>query len=208
MTNFKRGTISIEFRDDLPTGRHRWVKYTVAYKTDPTCRTQPEVAALLDRLRPRGWLLRKATPSQALDPVDAFRRFARGLPVRLPWSAETTLYFNGVEVADFNPTQARRLDSWAACPRGSASYEGHRCPISVIRVVRDAGRGSKSTSIEYDAPTVVGCNRVQEPPGIKSEAIGWIRPDQDRDCFGDFAVGVYLDGAEDVSAVNLVLSGP
>jgi hypothetical protein len=144
----------------------------------------------------------------SLQTVQAFADFATGKANRVPWSTETTLYFNGAEVARFDPARAGRRDSWSGCPHGSATFEGRDCPVLPLTVVRDANRGTRSTSIEDEAPAVVGCSRVRKSADVVGKAAGWIRPDQDRDCFGDFAVAVYLDDAGDVSAVNVVLSGP
>ncbi len=52
--NPSEGTVAIHF-SDTRDGRYRNVEYVVDYLTDLTCRTEPEVAALLDRLNPPGW---------------------------------------------------------------------------------------------------------------------------------------------------------
>lgn len=140
-------------------------------------------------------------------PVQAFVDFATGASTTVPWARETTLYVDGQEVARLDAAEAARRSSWSACRRGAATLEGRDCPVSVLDLIRDATRGSRTVSIDDDAPSVVGCNRVRTPAGL-GEAAGWIRPDQDRDCFGDFAVAVHLDDAGDVSAVDLALSGP
>jgi hypothetical protein len=140
--------------------------------------------------------------------VREFLEFATGRAAEVSWAAETTLFFNGDQVARMNRHQARRRATWVGCPPASTDYEGRACPISVLEVIRYATRGRRSVSIHGDVPAVVGCNRVREPERFVGEPDGAIRPDQDRDCFGDFAVVVHVDDRGDVSAVNLVLSGP
>ena len=49
-----RGTVVMHF-SDMRQGRYRNVEHVIAYRDDPTCRTSPEVARLLDRLDPPGW---------------------------------------------------------------------------------------------------------------------------------------------------------
>lgn len=48
------GTATLNF-SDTRDGRYRNITYVVAYRTDPTCRTSPEVARLLDRLDLPDW---------------------------------------------------------------------------------------------------------------------------------------------------------
>jgi hypothetical protein len=76
----------------------------------------------------------------SLQTVQAFADFATGKANRVPWSTETTLYFNGAEVARFDPARAGRRDSWSGCPHGSATFEGRDCPVLPLTVVRDANR--------------------------------------------------------------------
>ena len=40
---------------DTRNGQYRNVEYVIAYRDDPSCRTTPGVARLLDRLDPPGW---------------------------------------------------------------------------------------------------------------------------------------------------------
>ena len=49
-----RGTVTIHV-SNLRNGEYRNVEYVIAYRTDPSCLTTPEVARLLDRLDPPGW---------------------------------------------------------------------------------------------------------------------------------------------------------
>ena len=46
------------------------------------------------------------------------------------------------------------------------------------------------------------------PSDVVGNVTGWIRPNQDRDCFGDFAIAVYVNAADEIKATNFVLSGP
>jgi hypothetical protein len=142
------------------------------------------------------------------DPVEAFLDFASGGTAQVSWADETAVYFNGVEARRLNPQQAALRASWTTCPRTITAYEGRECPVSVLTVIRDANRGKRSTSTEDRTPAVVGCNRVRDPTAVVGKLAGWIRPNQDRDCFGDFAVGVYADDTGAISAINFVLSGP
>lgn len=141
-------------------------------------------------------------------PSRAFSAFAEGDDIRIPWANETTLYFNGEKVAQLDARRAARRGSWSICPAGSDTYEGRACPVSVLDTIRAANRRGRTTSIEVESPTVVGCNQVRPPSDVVGNVTGWIRPNQDRDCFGDFAIAVYVNAADEISAINFVLSGP
>lgn len=119
-----------------------------------------------------------------------------------------TVYLGGTRVTTLSPAEANRRTSWSVCPADAIEYDGRACLVSPLEAIATASRGGRSTSIGTERPDVVGCSRVVDPPGTPGRVMGWIRPDQERACFSDFVVAVYVDDAERISGVNVVLSGP
>lgn len=91
------------------------------------------------------------------------------------------------------------------CLPGTKKVEGRDCPVSPLRAVAE----SPTPSVEEHPPRRVGCNNFVTPEVSSELSTTVIRPPEDQcDCFSDFAVTLYLNDANAVEWVDFALSGP
>jgi len=139
--------------------------------------------------------------------ADLFVDFARGNdPQRhgLPADAPIDLYVGGVlrRVIPTNKIADRR--QWQVCP-GGIGYAARSCPISAL-----------TPFVGYPGPIAAtirapahACLHATELPGsLDVHRAVTLTPDENRDCTSYFAVQLFVNGAGQVIAVNLVLSEP
>jgi hypothetical protein len=148
-------------------------------------------------------------PSDSAAAAAAFAEYAAGGATAVPWAEQVTFSLAGEEIATFDSGDAGRRRAWSGCPADVTTYEERSCPVSALEPVRRLVRDGGEVSIEREAPATVGCNRAAPLQDGKAASVVWIRPDDaHRDCFSDFSLTIYLDAADRVRNVDLVLSGP
>ncbi|TKI60943.1 hypothetical protein [Nocardioides jishulii] len=149
-----------------------------------------------------------AQPSPTPGPEEvasgAFIAFASGEPDDVPWADRVTYSISGVKIRTFTPG-AGVAEALEGCLPGTKQVEGRDCPVSPLITVAESG----TPSVEGHPPRRVGCNTFVTPEVSSALSTTVIRPpDDDRDCFSDFAVTLYLNDADDVEWIDLALSGP
>ncbi|MCD4525930.1 hypothetical protein [Nocardioides sp. cx-173] len=145
----------------------------------------------------------------AADAAAAFVAFAQGEESQVRWAGVVRYYVHGALVAEFVPSFADDPDTWDGCHAGDTTYEGRDCPVSPLSTIGQDEAPGAGPVVEEAAPQTVGCTADLPRADVDATPLAWIRPDPDlRDCFSDYAVTLYLDDDERVSAVDLVLSGP
>lgn len=148
-----------------------------------------------------------ATPVQsaAHESAAAFVALANGEPDLVPWARRVTYSIGGARVGSFAPGPTVAVDL-ERCPTGPSVVEGHTCPVSPLVAVSSV---APEQVIEDDDLVTVGCNRFNAPDVPANLTSVSIRPPATvRDCFSDFAVTLYLDGAGRVAWIDFALSGP
>lgn len=134
----------------------------------------------------------------------AFIAFASGEPDDVPWADRVTYSIGGVKIRTFTPG-AGVSEALEGCLSGTKQVEGRDCPVSPLRTVAE----SATPSVEERPPSRLGCNTFVTPEVSSALSMTVIRPPQDdRDCFSDFAVTLYLNDADAVEWLDFALSGP
>ncbi|MCD4535152.1 hypothetical protein LRP67_13750 [Nocardioides sp. cx-169] len=145
----------------------------------------------------------------AADAAAAFVAFAQGEESQVRWAGVVRYYLHGALVAEFASSFADDPDTWDGCHLGDTTHEGRRCPVSPLTAIAGSLAPGAAPTVEDEAPITVGCSADLPEPDVDAAALAWIRPDPARrDCFSDYAVTLYFDADERVSAVDLALSGP
>lgn len=147
-------------------------------------------------------------PSPTLEPEEAasgaFIAFAAGERDQVPWADRVTYSIAGIKAGTFTPG-AGVVEALEGCLPGEKQVEGRDCPVSPLRAVAETA----TPVVEERPPTHVGCNVFVTPQASLALLTTVIRPPKDeRDCFSDYAVTLYLNDAHTVEWVDFALSGP
>jgi hypothetical protein len=127
---------------------------------------------------------------------------------RSPWASAVDYSIGGVEVGAVR-AGADLTTALAVCPAGASEYEGHACPVSPLMTLKNLTGSGGEPVVEKGEAVTVGCNRYRPPAAsVGLDAVTIRPPDDERDCFNDFAVTLYVDDAGDVGLVDFTLSGP
>jgi hypothetical protein len=150
-----------------------------------------------------------AADRAAAEAAAAFVAFAQGQEPAVPWADVVRYYLHGVQVSEFAPSFADDPETWDGCHAGDTTYEGRECPVSPLTAIGGPDDAGAEPVVEDEAPTTVGCSGDLPEPDVDATPLAWVRPAAgERDCVSDYAVTLYLDEDERVSAVDLVLSSP
>ena len=144
-----------------------------------------------------------ASPERAA--AEAFVALSANGPDRVPWADRVTYSIAGKKVTTFIPG-AEVPANLNRCPPGDEEFDGHTCPISPLDYLAEF---ASRASVEKAPPKVYGCNRFTAPKTPARLASVSIRPpEEERSCFTDFVVTLYVNGAGKVEWLDFALSGP
>ena len=126
------------------------------------------------------------------------------------WARQVSVYVGGEKARTLVAAEAADQRSWRLCPPSAAEYAMRKCPVSPFRAMDLLAEDAGMPVYEDRVPTNVGCDTVAVlPDGVRSSSSITIRPDRHhRDCFSDFAITLYVDAEQRVSAVSFTLSSP
>jgi hypothetical protein len=124
------------------------------------------------------------------------------------WASTVALSYSGSPAGRIRADEIDDRRAWDACPQGAQRYAARRCPVSALEIMELAAQEGARVVHQQQVPAQVGCDQPSEP-AIPHVSVVSLRPDRrHRDCFSDFAVTLYLDGSDKVTAVDVVLSSP
>lgn len=152
----------------------------------------------------------RTSTANAVDVANAFVALAEGKKsTSLEWGDKVNYYIGADQVGD-----EMTSDSFPAglksCPPGTGEYEQRKCPVSPLDSVSGLVRAGLKPSIEPGVPDVAGCSTIERPDSTRQMTAVTIRPPdipEQRNCFSDFAITLFLDGSRKVGAVQFTLSG-